>query len=315
MCLTRVVLVVFLAVGLIMQAVQSDASPQSASQQYWTLQAQVVTDAVLKDAIDLAPLDRALLFGRLAEIWRLKDTSRAQALLQKESTEIELNPNAESDVDRSKRLSVLTALLRTAAPFDERLTQQLTDLLKSGDDKPGRFDANDTADALAKAALAVLDVDPNRAAALGSASLRAGRSTSFPSLLSRLRSRNQALGAALFDQALVTAGTRKDRDLLASLILIAFNGPAPTDETRRTMIRTIEHEFLGGSGEANPNRGCSLATIIAPLLVEFDRLLPQSSANIRRGLIGCQKISSSSDATVERVLDNQPVKTDRKSVV
>src|ERR1043165_3618857 len=83
MCLTHVVLVVFLAVGLIMQAVQSDASPQSASQQYWTLQAQVVTDAVLKDAIDLAPLDRALLFGRLAEIWRLKDTSRAQALLQK----------------------------------------------------------------------------------------------------------------------------------------------------------------------------------------------------------------------------------------
>jgi tetratricopeptide (TPR) repeat protein len=319
MCLTRVVLVVFLAAGLIMQAVQSDASPQSASrrsaspqsasQQYWTLQAQVVTDAVLKDAIDLAPLDRALLFGRLAEIWRLKDTSRAQALLQKAITEIEFNPNAESDVDRSKRLSVLTALLTTAAPFDERLTQQLTDLLKSGDDKPGRFDANDTADALAKAALAVLDVDPNRAAALGSASLRAGRSTSFPSLLSRLRSRNQALGAALFDQALVTAGTRKDRDLLASLILIALNGPAPTDETRRTMIRTIEHEFLGGSGEANPNRGCSLATIIAPLLVEFDRLLPQSSANIRRGLIGCQKISSSSDATVERVLDNQPVKT------
>src|ERR1043165_2467354 len=115
MCLTRVVLVVFLAAGLIMQAVQSDASPQSASrrsaspqsasQQYWTLQAQVVTDAVLKDAIDLAPLDRALLFGRLAEIWRLKDTSRAPALLQKAITEIEFNPNAESDVARSKALS------------------------------------------------------------------------------------------------------------------------------------------------------------------------------------------------------------------
>src|SRR5690242_7809795 len=104
MRLTRVVLVVYLAVGLFLQAVQSDASPQSASpqsasQQYWRLQAQVVTDAVLKDAIDLAPLDRALLFGRLAEIWRLQDTNRAQALLQKAITEIEFNPNAAGDVD------------------------------------------------------------------------------------------------------------------------------------------------------------------------------------------------------------------------
>ena len=309
MRLTCVLLVLCLDLGWPLQAVHSDASPQSPSQQYWSLEAQVITDAVLKDAIDLAALDRALLFGRLAEIWRRQDMKRAQTFLQKAITEIEFKPNTENEADGARRLSVLTTLLMIAAPFDERLTQQLTELLKSRDDKPTRFDANDTANALAKAALSVVDVSANRAAALGSASLRAGKSMSLPSLLSRLRSRSQALGDALFNEALVTAGARNDRDLLASLILVAFNGPAQTNETRRTVILAIEHEFLGTSGEANLNRGCSLAPIIAPLLIEFDRVLPQSSVNIRRGLIGCQKIGSSSDATVERVLENQPVKT------
>ena len=299
-------LILCLDLGSPIQDVHSGALQQSASQQYWTLEAQVVTDAVLKDVIDLAPLDRALLFGRLAEIWRRQDTNRAQSLFQKAITELEFKPNTGSETDVARRLSVLTTLLMIAAPFDERLTQQLTELLKSRDDKPSGFDANDTANALAKAALSVVDVDATRAAALGSASLRAGKSMSFPSLLSRLRSRNQALGDALFNEALVTARARNDRDLLASLILIAFNGPAHAGETRRTVILAIEHEFLGNSGAANLNRGCSLASIVAPLLNEFDRILPQSSANIRRGLIGCK---NSSDVTVERVLDNQPVKT------
>ncbi len=302
-------LILCLDPGFAIQAVHSDASTQSASQQYWSLEAQVLTDVVLKDAIDLAALDRALLFGRLAEIWRKQDIKRAQSLFQKAIAELEFKPNAENETDVGRRLSVLTTLLMIAAPFDEGFTQQLTELLKSRDDKPSRFDANDTANALAKAALSVLDVDATRAAALGSASLRAGRSISFPSLLARLRSRNQALGNALFNEALVTARARNDRELLASLILIAFNGPANTAETRRTVIRAIEHEFLGNSGEADLNRGCSLAPVIAPLLTEFDRVLPQSSVNIRGGLIRCQKISNSSDATVERVLENQQVRT------
>lgn len=309
MRLTCALLILCLDLGFPIQAVHSDASPQSASQQYWSLEAQIVTDAVLKDAIDLPALDRALLFGRLAEIWRKQDSKRAQSLLQKAITELEFKPNTENENDVARRLSVLTTLLTIAAPFDERLTQQLIELLKSRDDKRISFDANDTANALAKAGLSVVEVDANRAAALGSASLRAGKSMSFPSLLSRLRSRNQALGDALFNEALVTARARSDRDLLASLILVAFNGPANTTETRKTVIRAIEQEFLGHSGEANFNRGCSLARVIAPLLNEFDRVLPQSSVNIRGGLIRCQKISSSSDATVERVLENQPVKT------
>jgi hypothetical protein len=285
-------------------------SIQDNSPDYWKLQAHLLTEDVLKDAIDLASLDRALLFGRLAEIWWSQDVERARILLQKAIAEVESRSADDNKSDRLRRNSVLTTLLTIAAPLDERYTDQLTEMLKPRAGKPIDQEASESATALAQAALTVLDVDPTRAAALGSASLRAGRSRSLANVLSRLRLRRKALGDALFNEALMTAAGGSDGELLTSLIIIAFNGPAPSDDLRRSVVVAIEREFVGNSRQTAVNRGCSLAPTIAPLLGEFDRVLPQSAATIRGGLIRCQKSHNpSSDATVDRILNNERVET------
>jgi hypothetical protein len=285
-------------------------SIQDNSSDYWKLQAHILTEDVRKDAIDLATLDRALLFGRLAEIWWPQDVERARTLLQKAIVEVESSSAEDNKSDRLRINSVLATLLTIAAPLDERFTDQLTEMLKSRAGKPTNQELNDTATALAQAALTVLDVDPTRAAALGSASLRAGRSRKIANVLARLRLRNKALGDALFNEALVTAAARSDRELLTSLTLIAFNSPATSDDLRRSVVMAIEREFVGNSRQTAVNGGCSLAPIIAPLLTEFERTLPQSAATIRGGLMRCQKSHNpSSDATVDRILDNERVKT------
>jgi len=253
---------------------------------------------------------RALLFGRLADIWWSQDVERARILLQKAIAEVESRSADDNKSDRLRRNSVLTTLLTIAAPLDERYTDQLTEMLKQRAGKPIDQEASESATALAQAALTVLDVDPTRAAALGSASLRAGRSRSLANVLSRLRLRSKALGDALFNEALMTAAARSDGELLTSLIIIAFKGPAPSDDLRRSVVVAIEREFVGNSRQTAVNRGCSLAPTIAPLLGEFDRVLPQSAATIRGGLIRCQKSHNpSSDATVDRVLNNERVET------
>lgn len=169
-------------------------SIQDNSPDYWKLQAHLLTEDVQKDAIDLASLDRALLFGRLAEIWWSQDVERARTLLQKAVAEVQSRSSEDNKNDRLRHISVLTTLLTIAAPLDERYTDQLTEMLKSRAGKPTDQEANDSATALAQAALTVMDVDPTRAAALGSASLRAGRSRSLANVLSRLRLRNKDLG-------------------------------------------------------------------------------------------------------------------------
>lgn len=305
------VCLLFLVIGTARITETSTAfSIQYSSPHYWKLEAHLLTEDVLKDAIDLASLDRALLFGRLAEIWWPQDVERARTLLQKAIAEVESRSANDNKSDRLRRNSVLTTLLTIAAPLDERSTDKLTEMLKSRAGKPTDQEGNDTATALAQAALTVLDVDPTRAAALGSASLRAGRSRSLASVLSRLRLRNKALGDALFNEALITAAARSDGELLTSLMLIAFNGPTPSDDLRRSVVVAIEREFVGNSRQTAANGGCSRASTIAPLLSEFDRLLPHSAATIRGGLMRCQKNHNpSSDATVDRVLNNERVNT------
>src|SRR5215207_7438311 len=150
-------------------------SIQDNSPDYWKLQAHLLTEDVRKDAIDLASLDRALLFGRLAETWWSQDVERARTLLQKAIAEVESRSAEDNKSDRLRGTSVLTTLLTIAAPLDGLSTDQLTEMLKSRAGKPNDQESNETATALAQAALTVLDVDPTRAKGLGSASLRAGR--------------------------------------------------------------------------------------------------------------------------------------------
>jgi hypothetical protein len=67
------VCLLFFVVGEARIETNSAFSIQDNSPDYWKLQAHLLTEDVLKDSIDLASLQRSLLFGRLAEIWCSQD--------------------------------------------------------------------------------------------------------------------------------------------------------------------------------------------------------------------------------------------------
>jgi hypothetical protein len=175
-------------------------------------------------------------------------------------------PEGESSGDHQKRLSSLRVLLGIAAPLDARSCNRLAELLSSTDVKPSNEDVAQNSNALVKAALNLVQSDPQRAAALGSASLRLGKSLSFPSLVARLRAQNEKLGDTLFNEALTVASMRSDIELLGSLTIIAFNASSPASELRKSSVIAISRLFLGSEQNAPANRGCSLAPVLVPLL-------------------------------------------------
>ena len=273
---------------------QGPPQEQERSQDFWLLQARLITDDLLKDAAGLQRFDRALLLGRLAAIWWPNDLDHARSWMQKAINDLESEPDRESKVDRHKRLSAVRALLGIAASIDKESSARLASMLTAEAQTDTDDEAKDNATGLVQAGLDVLDKDPAQAAAFGSASLLAGRSSRLVSLLSRLRTRDRGLGDTLFIQALAAARVRDDRDLLASLTVVAFNGPAPSDDIRKRVLSVISEQFLGSRTHNAQDRGCSLAQTLVPLLAEFDVLLLEQASTVRSGLIRCQQLQASS---------------------
>src|SRR5712664_2923593 len=88
---------------------------------YWLLRSQIVTDKLINDATALAPVNRALLWGRLAVVWWKDDQKRARQWLQKAVEAVESSTGQESADDHRRRLTVARSLLRTIAPLDQKL--------------------------------------------------------------------------------------------------------------------------------------------------------------------------------------------------
>jgi hypothetical protein len=277
---------------------------------FWNFQARLTTDDILQEGIVLAPVDRAVLWGRLAAIWWQFDRERAGTWLNEAIDVVDSGPDGESDSDRRKRLSSLRVLLGIAAPLDGRSSNRLAALLSSTELKPSNEEVGQNSNALVQAALNVVQSDPPRAAALGAASLRVGKSLSFPSLLVRLRAQNQKLGDALFTEALAAASARSDTDLLGGLTIMAFNTSPPSSELRKYSVIAVSRQFLGSDQNASPNRGCSLAPAVVPLLEHFDKAEPQAAIIIRNALIRCRKVQSSRSAMgADKASDDLPLKT------
>ncbi len=278
---------------------------QSKPEEFWLLQARLITDDILKETSRLTRPDQTLLRARLAATWWHYDRQVASSWLRKAIDEAEPPLDAETKEVRRKCFATLRTLLAIVAPLDQNSSNRIVSLLTADDVKTTPEDGSENATALVQAALNLVETDPTRAATLGSLSLRLGKSLRFPSLLSRLRARNRALGDSLFFEAL--SSPRLNSDLLASLTLVAFTGPAPSDQLRKQTLLAISREFVGTlSNVANVKRGCSFASVVTPLLDQFDQLVPEAASTVRSGLIRCRKLQP---APSETASDNQRLKT------
>ncbi len=295
----------------------SFAQKELRTPRFWRAQAQAITDELVKDAEAFAPIERSILWARLADTWWQDDQERGHAWLQRAVEEVTFSRDQEAPIDRKRRIVALRTLIPIVARRDEQLnTRVVNELLRLTNEKDSQEenigDAN--AEALVNAALAIVKVDPRRAAALGSQSLRIGRTNRILALLLQLRQGDSNLADALFKDALNTAQPTHDVQLLSLLVAAAFpklqepmyQGPTPSADVR-TILLTVLVDGLLSVQDQDRNRAsnCGFAQIVAPLLNEISRAFPQQAINVRIEISKCLDSSQ----RIEDALRDQPLQT------
>ncbi|HWF87183.1 MAG TPA: hypothetical protein VN659_00065, partial [Pyrinomonadaceae bacterium] len=296
--MTVSVLIVF-ALPCLIFGQRSTATPQTDNaDELWRARAQTITDDALKDASSLNSLRRALVWGKLAELWWLQDQRRARTWITNAIEVVEQAPNRESPQERQQRLGTARLLLETASRLDQKLSQRLITLVSDVDKSTSKDDRDGSATSLMHAAIAVAERDPKRAAELGAQALRVGVPSDIDDLLFALRRRDQKLADNLFEQALNVARQTETPTLLDSLTYAAFPKergvgwpmPVPPDNLKAELLG-LHAAFLSAHANEPQDemRFCwAVIGFITPVLPEFDRLLPQQALLVRQTVQKCR---------------------------
>lgn len=267
----------------------------------WLTRSETVTESLLKDTPSLTSFDRSLLFARLSDTWWQDDEKRARSWMRQAIEILEYVPDGENAADRSQRLATARSILKFIAGRDENLGRRVKAVFVSTSERDSGTERNLNADALIEEALAIIDRDPQRAAVLGAESLRVGQATLLSSLLWRLRSRDPKLADGLFAQAVAMIPETNDDALLNSLLRVAFpilvqqaSLSVPPDPLRAQLLLAVAAYFRNAMAAADSQVGpcsekaASLIFVTAPLLPEFDRLLPaEQSTSVRQFILRC----------------------------
>ena len=195
---------------------------QKGERELWLVRSQNITNDLLKDAGDLNSMQRAVLWGKLAQRWWREDQKRARTWGANAIEIVEQVPNKETEEERDDRFETARALLTILTPLDAKFTKQLLTVL-TPPNKSSQPDGNGSANALIDAAVAVVKDDPKRAAEIGALALRSGAPDNLDLLLLPLRASEPKLADSLFEQALIVARQGPANSMiLSSLMFIAF---------------------------------------------------------------------------------------------
>lgn len=300
---------------------QQIGSAQQGSTSYdlWLVRSQAITADLIKDSADLTPPERALLWARLAQRWWRDDPEQARSWMLKPIEIVEAVPNKENPGERGQRLSTVRLLLKIVAPLDQTLSARLIAILTQDAEQEAKAEHAANTDGLIEAAIFLVEKDPQRAAELGALALRLGHPTQITALISRLRAKDPKLADTLFVQALAAIRQNLDRELLNSLTQVAFpdlmqpgaNIAAPPDDLRTELLK-LDVVYLQANpiNEENRNSLCNnIASFIAPVLVQFDRLLPQQAATVRQSINQCQSLSPLVSQRLDDAVRDQPLNT------
>ena len=297
----------------------ASAQQQGALADLWLVRSQTITEDLVKDAAGFTPSGRALLWARLGQAWWRDDPEKARAWILKSIEIVEAVPNRENPAERNLRLATARLLLNICAPLDQKLSKRLIAILSGDPERLGEAERRANAEGLVEAAISIVDKDPQRAAELGALALRIGRPTPIAWLVFKLRSRDAKLGDALFAQTIEVARQTLDAELINSLSHSVFpesmqpgaTMPALPDEMRTELLK-LDLAFLQANPITAENRDSicmSVVSFIAPMLGQFERLLPQQAAIARQSVNRCQSKSPLAQQRIDEALNNQPLNT------
>lgn len=287
-----------------------------ATYQLWLVRSQAITDDLIKDAADLDQSDRALLLARLAQQWWQANPEKARVWMANAIETVEAVPNKEAPDKRQERLTVARLLFQIAAPLDQKLTKRLLVILS--DDRLADAERTANADSLIDAATSLADTDPKRAAELTALALRTGHSNYLPAFLEVLRNKDPKQADALFVQALAVARQTLSGPLLDLLTRTAFPAqmqrpaqPVPPDNLRAELLQ-LHIAFLQANQIKSDSQiaTCTgVVTFIAPVVLEFDRFLPQQAPIVRQAVNQCHSVNPLGQQRIDDALRSQPLNT------
>src|SRR6185437_5919676 len=272
-----------------------------------------------KDVTVFKPSGRALLLARLGQQWWRDDPDRARAWILKSIEIVEAVPNRENPAERNLRLATARLVLNIIAPLDQKLSKTLIAILSDESERVAEAERQANADGLVQASVLIVEKNPQRAAELGALALRIGRPLQIAWLILRLHSRDMKLGDALFAQTIEVARQTLDPELINSLSHSIFpelmqpgtQKPALPDEMRVELLK-LDLAFLQGNPLNAENREgicVSIRSFIAPVLGQFEHLLPQQAAVARQSINQCHSRFPLAQQRIDEALNNQPLNT------
>ena len=295
------------------------ARTRSPARTLWLVRSQSITEELIKDASDLPPSARALLWARLGELWWQEDREKARSWLYRAVAIVEAVPNREGSDERRQRLDTARGLLQIIAPLDPEISKKLFSILDGRGEEEARDERETNADAIIQAAISLVDKNPERAAEMGALALRIGTPSDIASLIFALRSKDTRLSEALFSQALAAARQTLAPEPLHSLTRAGFptesqiktRMPELPDPLRRELLR-VHITYLEANQITPENRNSICAGVISfilPVVAQIDRLLPEQGAFARQSVTRCQSISPLAQQRVDDSLRQQPLRT------
>ena len=259
--------------------------------------ASLLTEELLKDAGALTPVSRALLLARIADIWWNDRPDQSRIWMHKAVENLDISSDADQKV-RKQYLEAANAMLPVVSSRDKVLSKKLLDLFADNSERLSGSDRAANAKALVELALSIADDDPKQAVELASASLRVGRTPQLTTLLWRLRERDNGLADSLFRYALALSKENHDRELLLYLTNAAYPSPqtvgkksGQSDSLNALLLSVLSDALLRPFSSAEQKiEVCRFAPIVAPLLDEVYRLLPQQAGLVRNAVNECQAV-------------------------
>lgn len=301
-----------LVISVVLAQPLANGQQTDAVSDLWLNRARLLTDELVKDSDTLGRYDRAILFARLGKAWQQDNAEQSHLWIEKAVQSVEAAPDKEDATEYIKRLSTARTLLVLLGAQDKALSTRLNKIISATTETAAPNEDRENAKAKAEAALAVLDSNPQRAIQFALASLRAGGSYKLASLIWRLRKRDVNLSDGLFMEIIAAARARNyDPNLLTILPTVAFEGPVPSNKLRVSLLDVLAEGLLRIPKSTQEQSAiCQLAYIAAPLLPEFQRLIPLQAGMVRAQLIGCKPdLDPDTRREISNALQEQPLKT------
>ncbi|HQU81842.1 MAG TPA: hypothetical protein PKY59_01880 [Pyrinomonadaceae bacterium] len=294
-CTQKFVLAVF-SIAILIFSIHGQTKSKQDQRIIWKSRADTVTFTLIKDAEKSDPLNRALIYTKLGDLWWKFDRIQANSWFEK-SVDL-LIYKTDDDAKSENYFQIVSQILKLIADRNAKQTDRLIKLLSESTEVSEK-DKNGNADALIDFALLIVKENPNKAAAIGLQAFKIGQPTKFYKLYWELRKFSLTSADKFFKAVLSTAAISQNVQIIAGLKIMIFpefafpNAPSEIRSSDSIKAETLSlfADFIIQQQAKFSNKSISNceseAFIFAPLKEQFYLFTPQKANLVEQAFSIC----------------------------